>query len=88
MSNDIAEPVTAPVWSTSPLSSVKCGCGFEITGYDEERNQDVFDSHECHYEYTPTGRAWHDNLFGRWGFITAMVLIVVAGILVEEWMAR
>jgi hypothetical protein len=48
----------------------------------------VFGSHECHYEYTPTARAWHDNLFGRWGFITAMVLIVVAAILVEEWMAR
>lgn len=64
---------------TEDVSNIKCGCGFNAIGPDQEANRRAFESHTCSDGDTWPA-TWYSAVFSLWG---AVVLFVAGWIAIE-----
>lgn len=64
---------------TEDISNVKCGCGFNASGPDQEANRRAFEGHTCFDRDTQPAN-WYSAVFS---FPGAAVLFVAGWVAIE-----
>lgn len=68
-----------------PSMSIRCPCGFSVTGPDDKLCADVHGDHQCSMAPVRVPRMWHESLFSLTGALVVVVLGVVVGIMMGKF---